>query len=308
MGEKVTRRVFMGGAVASAVLAGCKGTGTKKADEEKRLSGKTVIAVAGGGKGPGERVKKAVEALGGMKRFVSRGSVVAVLPNSQKDNPGTFTHPEVLRQAIRLIWDAGARKIVCLSWLPAKYWAATGLGGVLWKEGAELHLVPMKNKRAYAERKISGGRILKKAMIMKECVEADCLINLPIIKHHVGNGFTGCLKNAMGLNLQEMNGFFHARDKEGPAHLDQCIADLNLAVNPVLSIADATEMILTNGPFGPGKVSRPGKVVAGTDRVAIDAYATRFLEKKPGDVLMIKNAASHGIGTMELERAEILEV
>ena len=56
------------------------------------------------------------------------------------------------------------------------------------------------------------------------------------------------------------------------AHLEQLIVDLNKALKPALNVVDATEFIVTNGPFGPGELLKPRKVVAGTDPVAVDAY------------------------------------
>lgn len=42
-------------------------------------------------------------------------------------------------------------------------------------------------------------------------------------------------------------------------------------------VADVTEFITTNGPSGPGDLKKLDKVVAGTDRVAVDAFCCRYL-------------------------------
>ena len=39
-----------------------------------------------------ENTKRAVDILGGMGKFVPRGSRVAILPNVQRAHPGTFTN------------------------------------------------------------------------------------------------------------------------------------------------------------------------------------------------------------------------
>ena len=44
---------------------------------------------------------------------------------------------------------------------------------------------------------------------------------------------------------------------------------------------DATEVLATGGPQGPGLVKRPRKVFAGRDPVAVDTYATRLLGVDP---------------------------
>jgi uncharacterized protein (DUF362 family) len=48
-------------------------------------------------------------------------------------------------------------------------------------------------------------------------------------------------------------------------------------------------------------------VVAGTDVVAVDAYATRFFNKAPGDIPHIVRAAERGLGTMDLARVLVRE-
>ena len=82
---------------------------------------------------------------------------------------------------------------------------------------------------------------------------------MPITKDHAGNKFTGALKNLMGLNSPGNDRTFHKpnwkTDPDDIAHLDQCIVDLNQVVKPALNIVDATEFIVSNGPFGPGRSS-----------------------------------------------------
>ena len=58
--------------------------------------------------------EQAIEALGGMKRFVSRGDVVWVKPNIGWDRtPETAanTNPDVVATIIRLCFDAGAKTV-----------------------------------------------------------------------------------------------------------------------------------------------------------------------------------------------------
>ena len=90
--------------------------------------------------------------------------------------------------------------------------------------------------------------------------------------------------------------------------LDQCIADLNTVIKPDLCIVDSTEFIITNGPFGPGKLHKPQKVVAGTDRVALDSYCCTLWGLDPQDVFAIEMAAEHGLGEMNLKKATIKEI
>jgi len=258
-----------------------------------------------------EGARKAVEILGGMGRFVPRGARVAILPNSQSHHPGTFTKPEIVRAVVRMCREAGAREVNCLSWLPARFWTATGLDSVLEEEGAVLKIVDAKDASLFEPVGLPEGRILKEARIMRELAENDCLINLPITKDHAGNRFTGAMKNLMALNFADVNRTFHSGDfKTKPDdidRLDQCIADLNLAVTPALCVVDATQIILTNGPFGPGELASPQKVVAGVDRVAIDSYCASLRNLRGDEILMIRKGHAHGLGEIDLGKVRIRE-
>ena len=195
-----------------------------------------------------------------------------------------------------------------MSWLLQKHWDASGLGKVVEEEGAKLILVDMKNADNFQSVPVPKGVALKEAFVMKEFYNHDMLISLPITKDHAGNKFTGTLKNFMGLNSPMSNKTFHLEDSDPNAieHLDQCIADLNTVIAPRLCIVDGTEIITTNGPFGPGEIKKPQTVVAGTDRVAVDAYCTTILGMKPTDIIMIRKAYEHGLGEIDLSKVKII--
>ena len=89
----------------------------------------------------GKNALKAVDLVGGIGRFVPKDSRVAILANVQSSHPGTFTSPAVLRAAIQLCRQAGAREINLVSWQALKNWESTGLAKVADEEGASLKLV-----------------------------------------------------------------------------------------------------------------------------------------------------------------------
>ena len=252
----------------------------------------------------------AVELAGGIKKFVPKGSRVALLPNVQSRHPGSFTKPEILRSVIRLCKKAGAREINCLSWQTVKQWEDTGLKAVIEAEGAGLKLFE-KDEALFKPVAVPGGVALKEARVLAALYEHDLFINMPITKDHAGNKFTGTMKNLMGLNSPANNRTFHRTnwktDPDDIAHLDQSIVDLNKAVRPALNVVDATEFIVSNGPFGPGQLFRPEKVVAGTDRVAIDAYCASLWALRPMDIVQIKLGAEQGLGQIDLDKVVLKE-
>ncbi len=258
----------------------------------------------------GAAAAKAVELLGGMKKFVARGAKVALLPNVQSRHPGSFTKPEVLRAVIRLCREAGAAEVCALSWQTVKQWEDTGLKAVLEAEGARLRIFE-KDEALFKPVAVPGGVALKEARVLAALADYDVLINMPITKDHAGNKFTGSMKNLMGLNSPANNRTFHRpnwkTDPDDIAHLDQSIVDLNKAVKPALNVVDATEFIVTNGPFGPGELAKPHKVVAGADRVAVDAYCASLWGLRAEDVVHITRAADQGLGRISPGRKGLRE-
>ena len=254
---------------------------------------------------------KTVECLGGMKKFVPQDAKVALLPNSQSRHPGTFTKPEVVRAVIEMCNKAGAKEVNCLTWLKREYWEDSGLAAAVDEAGATMRFIEPEEAN-FKSVPVPGWKAMKEVMIMKEFYNNDVFIDMPIIKDHAGNKFTGTQKNLMGLNFRTNNRLFHRQDwqtnPESIQYLDQCIVDLNKVVKPTLCVVDATEFITTNGPFGPGELAKPQKIVAGVDRIAIDAYCTTLWGMKGEDIYMIKLGSEQGLGEIDLNKVKIKEI
>jgi uncharacterized protein (DUF362 family) len=308
MTRKIGRREFLK-AGAGAGLTWAVGRSLAGAAGEAAPAKPPVVGV-GIGEDYGLAAVKAVSLAGGIKAYVPKGAKVALLPNVQSRHPGSFTKPEILRAVIGLCKKAGAKRIDCLSWQTVKQWEDTGLKAVLDAESVGLRLFE-KDEALFRPVPVPKGVVLKEARPLAASFEYDRLINMPITKDHAGNKFTGSMKNLMGLNSPGNNRTFHKpnwkTDPDDIAHLDQSIVDLNKAVRPALNVVDATEFIVSNGPFGPGQIFTPRKVVAGADRVAIDAYCAALWGLDPADIVQIKRAAEQGLGQMNLDKVTLRE-
>jgi uncharacterized protein (DUF362 family) len=259
------------------------------------------IAVAHGNK-PFDNARNAVELLGGMKKFVSKKNRVGLIVNSVFGKKGSYTNPEVTLAVIRMCLDAGAKEIYTLDPMPDYYWNRSSLSSKYRDEIAKLKASGEKVKVD-----IGKGKSLKQAEVSKMLLECDVIINIPIIKHHVGTGYTGNLKNMMGACSEETCRYFHYGSGvkggyEDVGFLSQCIADVNLVRPPDLCVVDATEILTTNGPAGPGEIKKPGKVIAGTKCASVDAYCVTILGLNPMDVAAIRNANAHGLGEINLKK------
>jgi len=311
MALKIGRREFFKkSAQAGLALAVGRELAAGAKSASAGLAAKAAVVGVGIGADYEKATMLAVGLLGGIKKFVPKKARVALLPNVQSRHPGSFTKPEVLRAVIKLCKKAGAKEINCLSWQPLKQWEDTGLKAVIDAEGVGLKLFE-KDEALFKAVPVRGGLALTEARILASLYDHDLLINMPITKDHAGNKFTGTMKNLMGLNSPVSNRTFHRpnwkTDPNDVAHLEQSIVDLNKAVKPALNVVDATEFIVTNGPFGPGQLLRPEKVVAGTDRVAVDAYCAGLWGLEPKDIVQIKRASEQGLGQINLDKVVVRE-
>jgi hypothetical protein len=138
-----------------------------------------------------------------------------------------------------------------------------GLKDAAEKHGAKFAI--LERVSDFKKVKVEGSNVLKEVDVASLYFGCDVLINLPILKHHSSTGSTLGMKNLMGL----------IRDRQALHRygLEECIADLSLAIQPDVTIIDATRALMTNGPRGPGDVTEIGQIIAGTDPVAVDVAA-----------------------------------
>jgi uncharacterized protein (DUF362 family) len=311
MSKGMKRREFMKSGVLLGTVALAGGLhGQRRPDPQAPRRSSPDLAVVTGA----DRVlavNKGLEALGGMKRFVKPGSTVGLLVNAPSwwRLPGSHTHPDLTLAVILAALDAGAKEIQYLIDPLADYWKRAPLAAKYQNEIGSVK----KCSKNYIEKEVARNKTLKKTSVVKEFLDCDVFVNLPIIKHHVGVGLSCNLKNLMGVNTGASNQFFHAGsgakgEYDDIPFLAQCVADLNTLRKPDLCVADATEFLLTNGPAGPGKLGKLDKVILGTDPVAVDAYGAPFVNLKAADVLMITKSAEWGLGEMDVAKLAVEEL
>jgi uncharacterized protein (DUF362 family) len=95
-------------------------------------------------------------------------------------------------------------------------------------------------------------------------------------------------------------------------NLHQGIADLATLLTPALTVIDATRVMTSNGPQGPGKVQQLHTLVVSTDPVAADAVAVGLTQwnkqsLKPTDIAHIVNAGLLGLGQADLSKIKIVK-
>ena len=177
MYKKITRRNFI---KKSAVLGASTSIGNTSFSNIIKAAGDTnrnIDVAVTMGSDYFENTKKAIEILGGMSKYVPKNSSVLLLGNVWRV-PGTFTKPDIFRAVARMCWDAGAKKIKCVSMMPSRNWKITGNKKALENENVELKLFDYKDYSQYTNVQIPKGVLLKEAEILKDIFIHDVFIKL----------------------------------------------------------------------------------------------------------------------------------
>ena len=261
------------------------------------------LAVARGAS-PEHIVKAAIDALGGMKRFISRGDIVVVKPNIAWDRlpeQAGNTNPEVVAAVVRLCYEAGAKKVKVFDRPvndPRRCYVQSGIEPAVKAVGGDIHHM---DERKFRDMEING-IALKTWPLYTELFEADKVINVPIAKHHGLAKLTMSMKNWMGV-MGGSRRLIHQK-------LDESLVDLAMKVKPTLTILDAVRILIANGPQGGSlaDVKRLDTVIAGVDEVAIDSYGATLFGMKGSDLGYVRIGAERGFGKMDLNALKIRKI
>ncbi len=285
---------------------GFMAAGLSLAPTRKLFAAAPDVAVVKGS--PAAAARGAVELLGGMGRFVKPGQKVLIKPNmsfARNVETGANTHPEVVKAILELCKEVGAGQVRVVDHAlqnPEQSLVRSGILDVC--EGVESGVCfQAMEERLYVESDFPQAVEMKKNAILREALEADVLIAVPAAKSHGGAGVSLSLKGQMGLIMDR--GIMHWR-----YDLATAIVDLAERLKPALTVIDASRVMTTGGPGGPGKVITPGEVIASADPVAADALAVASYEWygrkfEPRQVAYIAQAHERGLGRMDIENLNV---
>lgn len=256
------------------------------------------------GLSPAAITRAAVNALGGIKAFISKGDVVVVKPNIGWDRLPAYaatTNPEVVSTVIRLCYEAGAKQVKVFDNSvadPRRCYKQSGISAAATSAGG---IVSFVDERKFRDMKLPGVA-LKSWPLYTEAVEADKFINIPIAKTHGLSSLTLGMKNLMGV-MGGSRGRIHQR-------INESLVDLAMTVKPTLTILDAVRILTAHGPQGGdlADVKQLNTVVAGRDQVAVDAFGATLFGMQGTDLGYVKAGNKAGLGTMNLNKLKIKKI
>jgi len=245
---------------------------------------------------PTQRVVKALEMLGGIERFVKKNDTVFVKPNMSWDRAPEFaanTRPEVVAEVIRQCYLAGAKKVIVSDRTcneDRRCYKNSGIEKAAIDAGASVRFA---RTGLFEKVSIDDGLVLKDWTFHRDALEADVLINVPVLKSHSMAKVTMGFKNMMGL-IGKNRGSIHYS-------FDPKIVDINRILKPHLTILDATNVMIKNGPSG-GRledVVERNLLLAGIDPVLVDTWGATLFNVEPESLKFLNMAAAAGLGSMD---------
>jgi uncharacterized protein (DUF362 family) len=298
----ITRRKFLKMAAAGTALGLVGGPSFSVAKDEYDLaviSGEPIAAT-----------KKALEAIGGISRFVKKGQQVVLKPNmsfSRTPEFATTTHPLVVATVAQACIEAGAQQVLVLDHTLHRAELCIERAGIreACKNIPGVHVLALQERKFFREIKIPQGKVLERVEVIKEILDGHILINIPVAKSHSATGVSLGMKGLMGLIWDRES--FHSQ-----YNINQAIADLGTIIKPQLIILDATRALVSGGPGGPGEVKKPNLIIAGIDPVAVDSYGVSIVpwygqNFKGRQVEHLLIAYQKGLGKIDIDQLKVFK-
>jgi uncharacterized protein (DUF362 family) len=297
-----------GGSAALLGLSSCGGGGELppgRIEASPPKEGQPYLAVARGAD-PAGITRAAIEAIGGMRRFVPAGSDVVIKPNICVNyHPPEYaatTNPDVVAEIVRMCLEAGAARARVMDMpfggTPESAYKVSGIAAAVEAAGGTMEQM---SPVGFVETAIPDGIDLTEWDIYSAITEANVVINVPIAKHHSLARLTMGGKNLLGVVSRPQ--LYHT-------NLGQRVADLLSLVRPTLTVVDAYRILTAHGPTGGSlnDVTLAETVIASHDTVAADAYGATMFGLTGSDIPFIQAAADMGLGTLDLGSVDIAEV
>jgi uncharacterized protein (DUF362 family) len=229
-----------------------------------------------------EGIRKAIDLLG---INPVEGKSVLLKPNFNSADPAPgSTHPDVLRTLVLKLKEMGAQSITVgdRSGMGVTHRVMEKLG--VFELAGELgfQVIVFDQLREVGDWVIiepPDSHWKQGFPFARPCLEAGAIVQACCLKtHQFGGHFTMSLKNSVGMVAGSIpnNPTRFMDELHASRHQRAMIAEINTAYTPALIVLDGVEAFTTGGP-ATGKLVSSEVILAGTDRIAIDAVGVAIL-------------------------------
>jgi uncharacterized protein (DUF362 family) len=230
-----------------------------------------------------EGVRRAVELLG-VNPILGRKVLLKPNYNSADPAPGS-THTDTLRALVEGLQAMGAASITLgdRSGMgdTRAVMQAKGVFELAAEMGFETVVFDELGADGWVPADVPGSHWQRGFALARPAVEAQEVVQTCNLKtHRFGGHFTLSLKNSVGLAAKRVPGesYDYMTELHNSADQRRMIAEINAAYTPSLIVLDGVEAFTSGGPDVGTKVEA-GVILAGVDRVAIDAVGVAILRQ-----------------------------
>ena len=233
--------------------------------------------------------------------MIPRGGSVALKPNlvvAGRPEDGATTHAGVLSGCMEYLQKHGFEKISVIegSWVGDDTGRAFRVAG--YDKVCKEYGVPYYDLKHDKTRTVQTAA--RPMEICCRALDADFLINLPVLKGHCQTVMTCALKNCKGCLPDKEKRRFHSEGLQKP------IAALGAYLKPQLTIVDSIcgDLNFEEG----GTPVYTNRMYLGTDPVQIDAYGCKLMGLSLSQVPYIGLAEQFGGGSTAVSEADIVKL
>ena len=272
--------------------------------------GKLALVGIAKGEDIAARTEKAIDLVGGIRKFVAPGDVVVVKPNLiYPSPPPVTTHPIATGTVVRLCFEAGASKVLVVeggapvpkrqdNFTERDVFERTGTREIVERFGGEIVCLDELESRTVD---VPQGVLYRKMKLYDCILDADKIISVPVMKTQYDTDVSMGIKNFHGV-IADSDKFwkFHKDD------ISQKLVDIMKVIKPCLTVIDATIAMEGQGPIAGTPVVMDLTIASG-DVVAADVVGAYVMGlDDPLEVDHLRIAAHQKIGVGRLSDIEIV--
>ncbi|MGB4590323.1 MAG: DUF362 domain-containing protein [Clostridiaceae bacterium] len=253
-----------------------------------------------------EKINAAVNLLGGWDKFVKPQDKVLLKVNligPKTSETAAVTHAEFVRAMVRIlkskncsVWIGDSSGGAIAGVAPtAQSFKVAGYERVAKEEGAEI-----KNFDREGVVCVEPESQCEEMMyIARPMFDADVVINLPKLKTHSAQIYSGAVKNVFGCIPGLKKAKYH-KMAPNPSDFGEIICDIHKATQIKLHIMDGILAMQGEGPTA-GSIYQANKILVSEDPLALDAVAAKMVGISVEDVPILETAIKRNLGEGSLK-------
>jgi uncharacterized protein (DUF362 family) len=185
--------------------------------------------------------------------------------------PGVVTNPALISELVSLLRDAAQEVIVGESngfnYPCASAFEKTGIETAVKEAGGTV--VNLSEDKVVRVKFESNSSPLKELFLPRTVLEADAVVDMPLMKTHEFTMYSGAIKNLFGCVPSNRRIYLHP-------YLPEVFLRLYSILNPQLTVMDARVALEGNGPTK-GKPVNMNLMLTSNDALATDVIASKIM-------------------------------